>query len=936
MSTKPKVLLVGWDAADWKLIKPLLEAGEVPAIERLVQTGVMGNLATLQPVLSPMLWNSIATGKRPQKHGILGFTEINPHTNTVSPALSTSRKVKALWNILSQEGHRAHVVNWFASHPAEKINGVCISEFFSRMPHDYEAPWPLNADTIHPTRELETYRDLRLHPKELDGEILQLFCPLAHEIDQTKDRRIQVLANLIAEAISVHGAVTQILEHEDWDFVAVYYGSIDHFCHAFMAYHPPKMHDVSEQDFERFRDVVPNAYRFHDRMLARLLDLAGEDATVIVCSDHGFHSDHLRPHGTPAVPAGPAYWHRDQGILMMRGPNIVQDELVHGASLLDITPTILQVFGLPLGRDMDGRPLLEAFREVDHIDTIDSWEQRTGDHPDGMHTGSAEMTKAEADAILQQFVALGYIDPPDDDSDRAVTQTRRELQWNLARSHLHAGELYDAIPILEKLVEESPERRDFTITLANCLQYCGLLEESEQLILAALPDDQQNEAVLHTLSELALRNGDTERALEYLKKLEALDQKERASGAMLTAGRYLTLGATCSKLRDWTRAIKHYRHALRVDPELARAHLGIAHAQLRLKKFEAAVDAALSAVELEHQLGNAHLVLAIALLRSGRIQRAIDAGLVALRYQPSNEHIHRVLAIAYQMLPGFEDKATQHRQMSMQLRRQKQQQQGRLDATHNAIRQRVQHQLQGLKDFYQQLDLKESQAAEAEAGATTRDAAPQAATLSDPFVIVSGLPRSGTSLMMQMLMAGGMDVMTDGERVADEDNPEGYLEWEAIKKIKSQPELLEQAKGKVTKVISMLLPSLPMNQHYKVVFVLRPVEEVVASQKKMIRRRGTQGAELDTDQLVSSLTRHRDEILRLLPQLPMEVLFVRYHRILQEPEYVVERIVEFLGEDALPFRENMASAVRRDLYRNRVAEEGQSSVADSDRPQVKT
>ena len=101
MMAKNKVLLIGWDAADWKVINPLLESGHLPNIEGMINQGTMGNLATLRPVLSPMLWNSIATGKRPQSHGILGFTEAAETTNEVTPSLSTSRKVKALWNILS-------------------------------------------------------------------------------------------------------------------------------------------------------------------------------------------------------------------------------------------------------------------------------------------------------------------------------------------------------------------------------------------------------------------------------------------------------------------------------------------------------------------------------------------------------------------------------------------------------------------------------------------------------------------------------------------------------------------------------------------------------------------------------------------------------------------------------------------------------------------
>ncbi len=122
MKPKRKVLLIGWDAADWEHINPLLDQGLLPTLEGLINRGVMGNLATLQPVLSPMLWNSVATGKLADKHGIHGFIEPDPVHGGARPYTSTSRKVKALWNILRQSGLRSNVVGWWASHPAEPIN----------------------------------------------------------------------------------------------------------------------------------------------------------------------------------------------------------------------------------------------------------------------------------------------------------------------------------------------------------------------------------------------------------------------------------------------------------------------------------------------------------------------------------------------------------------------------------------------------------------------------------------------------------------------------------------------------------------------------------------------------------------------------------------------------------------------------------------------
>src|ERR1700683_959445 len=199
----------------------------------------------------------------------------------------------------------------------------------------------------------------------------------------------------------------------------------------------PRLHALSsahmeggaEDQFESYKHVVNNAYRFHDMMLETLLELAGPDTTVILASDHGFHSDHLRPRGIPNEPAGPAIQHRPFGIICMKGPHIKQDERIYGATLLDITPTMLTLFGLPVGQDMDGRVLVQAFEEPPEIARIPSW----GDEPGecGMPPSDLGMDPAAAQAVLQQFVALGYIQPPSENEGKAVENAVRESKFNL-------------------------------------------------------------------------------------------------------------------------------------------------------------------------------------------------------------------------------------------------------------------------------------------------------------------------------------------------------------------------------------------------------------------------------------------------------------------------------------------------------------------------
>lgn len=184
--------------------------------------------------------------------------------------------------------------------------------------------------------------------------------------------------------------------------------------------------------------------------------------------------------------------------------------------------------------------------------------------------------------------------------------------------------------------------------------------------------------------------------------------------------------------------------------------------------------------------------------------------------------------------------------------------------------------------------------------------------------LVSGLPRSGTSMMMSMLQAGGMELVVDGERTADEDNPKGYFELERIKKIKSDAAWLYDADGKVVKAISQLLLDLPTDGsiRYKIIFMRRNIDEVLASQKKMLIRRGTYKPEISDDEMKRMFLLHLEQVTDFLQKHnAMETLYVNYNRLISDPSDRIDSINQFLG-GALDTAA-MAAVVDKQLYRNR-------------------
>jgi LPS sulfotransferase NodH len=184
------------------------------------------------------------------------------------------------------------------------------------------------------------------------------------------------------------------------------------------------------------------------------------------------------------------------------------------------------------------------------------------------------------------------------------------------------------------------------------------------------------------------------------------------------------------------------------------------------------------------------------------------------------------------------------------------------------------------------------------------------------ITIVSGLPRSGTSLMMQMLAAGGMPILSDGERAPDIDNPRGYLEWERIKQLRKDPECIAEAEGKVVKIISLLLLSLPAGHEYRVIFMQRPLPEVLASQELMQRHRGTAKSAADRDLIASGFEKNLRAVNAWLDgKSYVKTLRVSYHELLRDAETIARSLSEFLSADLDVAA--MTRRVDRTLYRNR-------------------
>jgi len=373
-SNRTKVVVLGFDGVGWDTIDPLIEAGKLPLLARLKENAAWGPLETFKPTKSPVIWTSIATGKSMTKHGILDFVFMEK-TDIQVPYSNSERREPSIWQILDHFDRRSVVVNWFVTYPPDAIDGVMVSNRFRKtllLPEDRRARM---ADSVHPPEYFETlqpfvsldYEDIR-QARDLP-DIAALHESLAAGNDATdvpvlKDYWIYVLQEALTENVSRY-----LYETEDYDFFATYFRLPDIVQHVALTLIEPdvventlgklrrgELTETERMAFQaRLASVLEPFYRYMESIIDFYARTLAEDTYLIVVSDHGFtlHGGGYDHYHIPETTEAPA------GIFLMMGPDVVAGR-VSSVSVYDIAPTILHLYGLPVGENMDGVPLTTA------------------------------------------------------------------------------------------------------------------------------------------------------------------------------------------------------------------------------------------------------------------------------------------------------------------------------------------------------------------------------------------------------------------------------------------------------------------------------------------------------------------------------------------------------------------------------------------------
>jgi hypothetical protein len=419
------LLLLGIDGATFDRILPLIAEGRLPHLDRLMREGAWGALDTLEPTVSPAIWTTVATGRAPAEHGILGFDGVPGATMTTLPT-SQMRRVRAFWNVLSEHGDSVGVIGWWATWPAEPVSGYVVSDRtpYTRMEATLGADEP-RAHEVFPAELTAEVRALVRAPDAITAEDVRRFLPLSDEeldrlIHRAEYRHGDVFPELKyvyqSDRSSVEIAL-HLMQTRPTDVTAVALYGVDTVSHLAWHYMDPESFpgwSIDPAEIERFGGLIDRYYEYIDELLGKLLEAAGTKSNVIVFSDHGFGPTGATGrlpwsggHGrlTVGAPIAPP------GVLIMAGPSIRSGvRLTPRPHVFDLAPSLLYLRGLPLAADMPGGVFRDSFRESFNeavpLRQVPTYEIGPRPRPEGAPPADPEIDAA----ARKRLCALGYVE----------------------------------------------------------------------------------------------------------------------------------------------------------------------------------------------------------------------------------------------------------------------------------------------------------------------------------------------------------------------------------------------------------------------------------------------------------------------------------------------------------------------------------------------
>lgn len=487
-----RVIWVALDGADWEYLSALSSAGKMPNWSRLSREGYGATLESFVPLLSPIVWTTQETGVGPDVHRVLDFQEVDPKTGLLVPISEASRKVPAVWNIASSLGRRVGVVGFWATHPAEKVNGFFLSDRI-----DPSGPNPAASGIGYPETLDDAVKRVVARESKISAEDLAPYLAVSDSelralpSSPSFDNPVSALSALLTTTRVNQRLGRELYDKERPDFLAIYFEGTDEVGHLFAPYAPPRLACTDSMKYESFHRVPETYFAMIDALLGQWMRRAREDgAILLITSDHGFRWGADRPCGRASTEeATAAAWHRMDGVLLAWGVGVRPVPPNARASAFDVAPTLLALMNLPADARMRGSvvPLLPGLSVERQPGVFERISVET--------VASAGVDRKQAAEYTKKLVALGYIAPRDSAEQNVAPRTSAGLTkgaWNNLGIYRRFSQrdLAGARAAWEESLKLDPGYHSPLFNIATLERDRGNFEESTRWLLRALAAGQ--------------------------------------------------------------------------------------------------------------------------------------------------------------------------------------------------------------------------------------------------------------------------------------------------------------------------------------------------------------------------------------------------------------------------------------------------------------
>ena len=580
-----RVAIFAIDGADWDLIQELSNDGRIPNLQALIKGGTTGNLQTIQPTVSPLVWTTMGTGVTPDRHGVIDFFD----PGSRAPIDSYARRVPAIWDIAEGFGRHSVVVNWWTAWPPSPSTTTV-----------FDTPVELNENAIYPPDVVAKAHSAEVAPATVGYDQVHRFLNISSaEYDagvSNPSDPINVFHEVLIKTWNDHSVAMHMYRDQSPLFFAMMYEGTDVVNHLFAPYHPPQRDGVSQEAYRKFWPAVANYYSDVDRMIGEWMKVIPDDTTVMIVSAHGYKWGKTRPMEPPAGRAALAD-HRNPGIFIAYGNHVLPSRASHAISIYDIVPTVLAILGLPQSGEMPGHVPPWAFKDIAPVQSVrvNSYSEFFSERPVAT---SARVNPKEYQADLQ---AIGHILDPsrgmqpqfeNADVQPASPQTLPPQQWGAYAYYNNLGiemqkqkKVKDAVDAFQKAIDLNPGRPAPYLNMAMALfdrqQYTTANEVFLEAIKHGLPNGDQ---WFCDFASLYRQTEKTTWAINLLSK-----GKEIYPQSYLIAA---NLGSALVQADRFTEGVPELERALGLQPSstLALNNLGILYAKKSPPDYGRALD----------------------------------------------------------------------------------------------------------------------------------------------------------------------------------------------------------------------------------------------------------------------------------------------------------------------------------------------------------